>query len=50
MNAINLNNDQKINHENTKETEQYSNAKNRILPKSSPKKIRRKSVIQNLQH
>ena len=34
-----------INHEKTKETEQYSDAKIRILPKPSPKNIRKKELF-----
>ena len=34
-----------IHHEKAKETEQYSDAKIRILPKPSPKNIRRKELI-----
>ena len=36
-----------INHEKNKETEQYSNAKIRMLLKSRPKNIRRKTLVQN---
>ena len=52
MNAIKLNNDQNIRSKlimkMTKETEQYSNAKIRMLPKPSPKNIRKKIVLSKI--